>query len=194
MAPAHRPAHRPFSVSWHSRSATVRRASVRLPVVVSVVSWAGWKTCPTYLYTMKLVLPILLLTVFLSSAGRAQSIPEGATGIDLRTSSADSSLYHAVQDFLETQDYIIEEADEAHYTLATERHEGTDNVRLQVKVSVEDGIAHFTAEGRILGGDTSPEKPFVYEGDRKAGFMVLNRLVDLFAKSFDLATMEYEVP
>jgi hypothetical protein len=149
---------------------------------------------PFYLYTMKLSLFILLLTVGINLSGRAQSIPEGATGIDLRTATADSSLYRAVQGFLETQDYIIEDADEAQYTLVTERHEGMDNVRIQVKVSVENGIAHFTAEGRILGSDTKPEEPFVYEGDTKAGFMVLNRLVDLFAKSFDLATIEYEVP
>ncbi len=46
----------------------------------------------------------------------------------------------------------------------------------------------------MLSGDSSPEEPFVYEGDTKAGFLVLNRLVDLFAKSFDLATIEYDVP
>lgn len=143
---------------------------------------------------MKLSLFVLLLTTGLSWSGHAQSIPEGATGIDLQTSTADSSLYHAVQGFLETQDYVIEDADEARYTLATERREEMNNVRIRVLVTVIDGIAHFTAEGRILVGDTSPEQPFTYVGDRKAGFMVLNRLVDLFAKSFDLATIEYELP
>ena len=130
----------------------------------------------------------------LSLLGYAQSIPEGATGIDLQTATADSSLFRAVQGFLETQEYIIEDADEARYTLATERREEMNNVRIRVLVTVSDGIAHFTAEGRVLVGGTAPEEPFVYEDDTKAGFMVLNRLVDLFAKSFDLATIEYEVP
>jgi hypothetical protein len=149
---------------------------------------------PPYLYTMKLSLFILSLTIGLSLSVHAQSIPEGATGIDLRTTTADSSLYRAIQGFLETQDYIIEDADEARYTLATERREEANNVRIRVLVTVENGIAHFTAEGRVLVGDTSPEEPFVNEDDTKAGFLVLNKLVDLFAKSFDLATIEYEVP
>ena len=150
--------------------------------------------CPSYLYTMKLSLFALFVTIGLSLSGYAQSIPEGATGIDLQTSTADSSLYRAVQGFLETQDYVIEEADEARYTLATERREEMNNVRIRVLVTVDNGIAHFTAEGRVLVGDTAPEEPFVYEGDTKAGFMILNRLVDLFAKSFDLATIEYDIP
>ena len=150
--------------------------------------------CPSYLCTMKLLLFVLLLTIGVSLSAHAQSIPEGATGIDLQTSTADSSLYRAVQGFLETQDYVIEEADEARYALATERREETNNVRIRVLVTVDNGIARFTAEGRVLVGDASPEEPFVYEGDTKAGFMVLNRLVDLFATSFDLATIEYDVP
>ncbi len=72
---------------------------------------------------MKVLLFALVVTMFLSLSGHTQSIPEGATGIDLQTSTADSSLYRAVQGFLETQEYIIEDADEAQYTLATERRE-----------------------------------------------------------------------
>ena len=162
--------------------------------MIYVGSWGGRKACPAYLCTMKLLLPVLLLTVLLSSAGRAQSIPEGATGIDLQTSMADSTLYEAVQGFLETQDYVIDEADAAIYTLSTERHEEMNNVRIQVLVRVENGIAHFTAQGRILTDNTTPERVFAYEDDLKPGFMVLNRLVDLFAKSFDLATVEYVLP
>ena len=143
---------------------------------------------------MKVSLFILLLTVGINLSGHAQSIPEGATAIDLQTATADSSLYRSVQDFLETQEYVIEESDEARYTLATERREEINNVRIRVLVSVENGTAHFTAEGWVLAGDATPQKPFLYDDDTKAGFMVLHRLVDLFAKSFDLATIEYEVP
>lgn len=143
---------------------------------------------------MKLVLFILLLIVGQSWPGRAQSIPEGATGIDLQTATADSSLYQAVQGFLETQDYVIEEADEARYTLTTERREELNNVQIRVLVTVTDGTVHFTAAGRVSAGDAASEALFVYENDTKAGFIVLNRLVDLFAKSFDLATIEYDVP
>lgn len=142
---------------------------------------------------MKIVLLLLTLLIGPCLSGRAQSIPEGATGIDLQTSMADSSLYHAVQDFLETQNFVIDDADAALYTLSTERREEMNNVRIQVMVRVENSIAHFTAEGSVLVGDTTPEGPFVYQGYRKAGFMVLNRLVDQFAKAFDLATVEYVV-
>lgn len=128
----------------------------------------------------------------LSLAGRPQAIPEGAIGIDLQTTAADSVLYNAVHDFLETQDYVIEESDAARYTLTTEQKEEANHIQIRVLVTVENGTAHFTARGGTEPG--SSNEALVYEDDTKAGFMILSRLVDLFAKSFDLATMEYVVP
>ena len=146
----------------------------------------------SYLYPMKLLL--ILLTLSLHLLGRAQSIPEGATGIDVQTSRADSTLYDAVQGFLETQEYIIGETDAARYTLTTEQKEEANAIQIRVSVTVENGIAHFTAAGSTPSGGTTSDEPFVYEDDSKAGFIVLNRLVDQFAKAFDLATVEYVVP
>lgn len=148
----------------------------------------------SYLYPMKILLLLLTLMVCLSLSGHAQSIPQGATGIDVQTSMADSTLYNAVQGFLETQEYVIEETDAARYTLTTEQKEELTGIQIRVLATVENGVAHFTAEGTLpLDGAASGE-PFVYEDDSKVGFMILNRLVDQFAKAFDLATVEYVVP
>ena len=143
---------------------------------------------------MKQVLICWLLMLCLSLPGQSQSIPEGAIGIDLHTSTADSTLYNAVQGFLETQEYVIEESDAAVYTLATESKEEPKHIRIRVLVAVENGVAHFTAEGSTVPGDTATNELFEYEGDTKVGFVVLNHLVDQFAKSFDLATIEYLLP
>ena len=126
--------------------------------------------------------------------GRAQSIPDGAAGIEVRTSLTDSTLYNAVQGFLETQEFVIEDADEATYTLTTERKRATAAIQIRVLVSVENSVAHFTAEGITEPDETLPDEPFVYDDEGKAGFIILNRLVDQFAKAFDLATIEYVVP
>lgn len=147
-----------------------------------------------YLYNMKTLLFVLILVLEAGLPGYTQSIPEGANGIDLQTSMADSTLYTAVQDFLETQDYVIEEADEARYTLTTEHRKGPNKVQMRVLVTVENGTARFTAEGSILPGNAARNELLVYEDEGKAGFMILNQLVDQLAKSFDLATIEYVVP
>ena len=127
-------------------------------------------------------------------SGRAQTIPDGATGIDVQTSLTDSTLYGAVQGFLETQAFVIEEADEATHTLTTELKEESTSIKIRVLVTVENSIAHFTAEGTTPSDNTVSDEQFVYEDEGKAGFAILNRLVDQFAKAFELATVEYVVP
>lgn len=123
---------------------------------------------------------------------RSGSVPVGATGIDLVTTQADSALFRAVSGFLETQEYVIEQTDEQKYALSTELNEGVEP-SMRVLVSVESGTAHFTAEGRPSDwADT--DQPFTNEGETKAGFLALNRLVDQFARSFANATIEYQSP
>lgn len=123
---------------------------------------------------------------------QAESIPTGATGIDLVTAQPDSLLFKAVAGFLETQSYVIEQADEQTHTLSTELNEDVEP-SMRVLVSVESGTAHFTAEGRPSDwADT--DQPFTNEGETKAGFLVLNRLIDQFARSFANATVEYQTP
>ena len=143
---------------------------------------------------MKLSLLLLIMTLGLHLPGLAQSIPEGATGIEVRTSLTDSTLFSTVQGFLETQEFVIEEADEATFTLTTERKRATAAVQMRVLVIVANSIAHFTAEGITEPDETLPDEPFAYDDEDKAGFITLNRLVDQFAKAFDLATIEYVVP
>lgn len=137
---------------------------------------------------------LLMLGLLLTKPGMGQSIPQGADGIDLHTKTADSVLFRSVQGFLETQEFVIEDADETALSLETELKDEPNNVRIRVLVTVEEGTAHFQAEGIGKPGDTDTDELFTYEGDRKAGFAVLSRLVDQFAKSFDRATIEYLTP
>ncbi|QJD81273.1 hypothetical protein HH216_07005 [Spirosoma rhododendri] len=124
--------------------------------------------------------------------GQAGAVPAGATGIDLVTTQPDSALFRAVSGFLETQEYVIEQTDEQKYALSTELNEGVEP-SMRILVSVESGTAHFTAEGRPSDwADT--DQPFTNEGETKAGFLALNRLVDQFARSFANATIEYQTP
>ena len=135
---------------------------------------------------------LLILGGGYAPSGYAQSIPAGATGVDLVTAQPDSVLFRAVSGFLETQEFVIEQTDDQTYVLSTELNEGV-TPSMRVLVSVDGGTAHFTAEGRPSDwADT--DQPFTNEGETKTGFLVLNRLVDQFARSFANATVEYVTP
>lgn len=135
---------------------------------------------------------LLILSGGYAPGGYAQSIPVGAAGIDLVTAQPDSVLFRAVSGFLETQEFVIEQTDEQTYVLSTELNENV-TPSMRVLVSVDGGTAHFTAEGRPSDwADT--DQPFTHDGETKAGFLVLNRLVDQFARSFANATVEYVTP
>lgn len=145
-----------------------------------------------YALILGCLLGLLILSGGYAPGGYAQSIPAGATGVDLVTTQSDSVLFRAVSGFLETQEFVIEQADEQTYVLSTELNQSLTPA-MRVLVSVDEGTAHFTAEGRPSDwADT--DQPFTHDGETKAGFLVLNRLVDQFARSFANATVEYVVP
>ena len=128
----------------------------------------------------------MALLLSLSLSGYTQSIPEGATGIDVKTTMADSSLYETARHFLDMQGYVLETADVNRLILITERRQEVSNVRIQVLVTVGNGTAHFTAEGHIVTDDTTLEGPFTYSGYYRVGFLSLNVLAEKFAQSLNL--------
>jgi hypothetical protein len=150
------------------------------------------KTLTICLFLLLLVCHQTHAQVVKTRSGQTEPIQAGATGIDLVTAQPDSVLFKAVSGFLETQEYVIEQTDEQTYVLSTELNEGVEP-SMRVLVSVENGTAHFTAEGRPSDwADT--DQPFTNEGETKTGFLALNRLVDQLARSFANATIEYQTP
>ena len=138
------------------------------------------------------------LTVF-ASALNAQSIPPGATGIELTTTLTDSTLFESVQAYLENEGFAIEKADEEAATIVTEYKNVYGETEIRIVASIENSVVVFTAQGTFEAkGQQFDDEPLAYEGPEdesiKGGFVAFNGIINRYAQTLEQATLEYTLP
>ena len=149
---------------------------------------------------MKYLLSIFLVSlVFFSVPLHAQTIPAGADGIELTTTLSDSTLFESVQAYLENEGFSIEKADEDSATIVTAYKLAYGSTQIRILASIEKGVVVFTGEGTFdESGQQFENEPLVNEGAEegsiKGGFVAFNGIINRYAKTLELATLEYTVP
>lgn len=138
------------------------------------------------------------LTVF-AFALNAQSIPAGATGIELTTTLTDSTLFESVQAYLENEGFTIEKADEEAATIVTEYKNVFGETEIRIMASIENSVVMFTAQGTFEAkGQQFDDEPLANEGledeSIKGGFMAFNGVINRYAQTLEQATLEYTLP
>ncbi|GAB3507127.1 hypothetical protein GCM10027341_41160 [Spirosoma knui] len=141
-------------------------------------------------------LAVALLCLFTCSfIVRSQSIPEGAEGIEVTTTVADSALFESTLTFLEDHGFDVETADEDQGTIAT-AYTVVQGINLRIVATVENSVVVFKGQGSASSSSTS--EPLVYQASAselaKTGFQRLSEVVDRYAKTLDQATVEYLIP
>ncbi|GAB3559747.1 hypothetical protein [Spirosoma fluminis] len=143
---------------------------------------------------MKLAVALLCLFTF-SFVVCSQPIPEGAEGIEVTTTVADSALFESTLTFLEDHGFDVETADEDQGTIAT-AYNVVQGVNVRIVATVENSVVVFKGQGSSGSGSTS--EPLVYQASAselaKTGFQRLSEVVDRYAKTLDQATVEYLMP
>lgn len=114
---------------------------------------------------MKFLLCSLINLAFIAYSAQAQTIPEGATGIELTTSLPDSTLFESVQTYLENEGFTIEKADEERGTITTDYKIEQGAVPMRVLVSIEKSMAVFTGQGNFESlGQSYTDEELINEG------------------------------
>jgi|GEM_PF-6011341 len=148
---------------------------------------------------MKFFIGCVLMVFWLFSA-TAQPIPQGAEAIELTTTLADSALFESVQAYLEESGFDIDVASEEEGTIATEYKVISEfkalqgPVQLKLLATLEKGIVVF--KGQVKPQRSTGTTPVVtYIDEKNSGaFLLIDELINRYAKTLDQATLEYIIP
>ncbi|MFD2574124.1 hypothetical protein ACFSUS_26040 [Spirosoma soli] len=148
---------------------------------------------------MKLSLYVFLGLLTCSFVARSQTVPEGASTLEVTTTLADSTLFESVLSHLEDEGFDIEVADESQKSIVTEYQGKTESSRIRILATIDNGVALFKGQcSGESGGATYDNESLVNEQSasefEKVGFLWFNQIVTRYARSLDQATLEYHEP
>lgn len=154
---------------------------------------------------MKFLLYFFFNVVLFIRTAQAQPVPKGATAIEVTTTLASAALFESVQAYLEDAGFDIDEANEDEGSIVTEYKIVSDfgaikePVQIRILAHIEEGVVLFTGETVApTTGRNSRSNPVVntlgVDGAANGEFSLMNEVITRYAKTLDLATIEYNVP
>lgn len=154
---------------------------------------------------MKLLVYFFFNVVLFALSARAQPVPKGAAAIEVTTTLAGSVLFESVQAYLEDAGFDIDEANEDEGSIVTEYKVISDfgaikePVQIRILAHVEEGVVLFKGETVASTiGRSSRSNPVIntlgVDGAANGEFALMNEVITRYAKTLDLATIEYNVP
>jgi len=154
---------------------------------------------PDYRLRLGLLFTVLISCWLLGSAGsRAQTVPDGAARVDIKTDLSDSLLFERVVTLLQADGYSGNFRTEKAKITTDSRPIDSGDWTARIVAVLENGTVHLSTEG----SDKTANPPVTNErltykskpdGPAKAGFARLDAFAHHLAKSILGSTLMYHV-